>query len=321
MFTLLRPTPRRFLAILALGAVLLTGCSRSTPETKQPEAPQIGVINMDKAIPAHPKYQDWQKLKQQVATLNQQLAAKSGAATAATDPQTAGMNLTGSAMDGLKSAAEQEFNAKMTAKQQELQGNLVEKANKVHDEISAKLKVYAEELDKEYQPQIFNLQLKMQTVRMDEKETAEVKKKLDDLKAEQEGKLAAREKELAQSMDSALAPERAAIEQELAAYAKQLDAELSSKLNAQAADLAGKVAESAQSPALAPTAAEGLELEQQLQMKQQEINVLEETIVNDIRDKTAKVASERRLDAVLANYKVNVSAVDITDAVIAAIKK
>lgn len=321
MFKLLRPTPRRFLAILALGAVLLTGCSRSTPETKQPEVPQIGVINMDKAIQAHPKYQDWQKLKQQAATLNQRLAAKSGAATAATDQQMAGMNLTGSAIDGLKSAAEQEFNAKMSAKQKELQEKLAEKANKAHDELSTKLKAYAEELDKEYQPQIFNLQLKLQTVQLGEKEAAEVKKKLDDLKAEQEGKVAAREKELAQNMDNTLAPERAAMEQELTAYAKQLDAELSNKLNAQSADLAGKIAESAQSPALTPTAPDGLELEQQLQMKQQEIDVLEGYILDDIRDKTAKVASERQLDAVLTGYRVNISAVDITDAVIAAVKK
>jgi len=56
-------------------------------------------------------------------------------------------------------------------------------------------------------------------------------------------------------------------------------------------------------------------------MKQQEINVLEEYILNDIRDKAAKVAVERRLAAVLTGYKVNVSAVDITDPVIAAFKK
>lgn len=310
-------TPIRFLAVLILGAVLLAGCARSSPETKTPEAPKVGVIDMDKAISAHPKHQEWQKLKQQASTLQQQLAAEAGKAQN-TASQLPAMNLPASAADGLKAAAEQEFNAKMSAKQQELQARLADKANKIHGELSAQLNTYAEQLDKEYQPQLFNLQLKMQTVRMDEKEAASLKETLEALKAEQANKLAARQKELAQSMDTALAPDKAAIEQEIAAYARQLNAELSNKIAAQTSDMAGRIAQLPQSPAQAA----GIQaLDQQLGMKQQEISVLEEYILNDIRDKTAKVAVERSLEVVLTGHKVNVSAVDITEAVISAFKK
>ncbi|WP_084574019.1 hypothetical protein [Sporomusa malonica] len=318
MFNLKKSTtPIRFLAALLLGAVLLAGCARSTPETKTPEAPRVGVIDMDKAINAHPKHQEWQKLKQQANTLQQQLATEAGKASNTT-AQLPAMNLPGSASDGLKSAAEQEFNAKMSAKQQELQARLAGKANKIHGELSAQLNTYAEQLDKEYQPQLFNLQLKMQTVRMDEKESAELKKALDALKAEQANKLAAREKELVQSMDAALTPDKAAIEQELAAYAKQLNVELSNKIAAQTSDMAGKIAQLPKAPA---ASASIQALDQQLGMKQQEISVLEEYILNDIRDKAAKVATERGLEVVLTGHKVNVSAVDITEAVIGAFKK
>lgn len=318
MFTNSQSTPIRFLATLIIGAVLLTGCARSTPETKPPAAPELGVIDVDKAISAHPKYQEWQKLKQQAATLSQQLTAEANRAAAAANTPQLPLDLKGSAAAGLHAAAEQEFNAKMAAKQQELQVKLAEKANKVHEELSLKLKAYAEELDKEYQPQIFNQQLKLQTVRMDEKEAAQVKKKLEDLKAEQAGKVAAKEKELAQTLDAAMAPEKAAIEQQLAAYAKQVNAEIADKMAAETADMSAKIGQ-----ATAPLAAPGnnSQLEQQLGMKQQEINVLEEFILNDIRDKTAKVAVERQLDAVLTGHKVNVHAVDVTDAVIAAFKK
>ncbi len=312
-----KATPIRFLVTLLLGAVLLTGCTRSTPpETKPPQTPQVGVIDMDKAIKYHPKYQDWQKLKQQAATMQEQLNA--AAAKADADAAGPAANMAGHMADGLKAASEQAFKVKMTAKQEELQAQLTEKANKVHSELSAQMQAYAAELDKEYQPQLFNLQLKLQTVRMDEKEADEVKKAMDALKAEQAEKLAAKEKELSGSMEKTLAPEKAAMEQELAAYAKQLNAELDSRASAQTAALSAKLAQPAAAAQQAP--ADG-GIGQQLGMKQQEIKVLEDYIMNDIRDKAAKIAAERGLETVLTGHTVNINAVDVTDAVIAAVKK
>jgi len=202
-----KATPR-FLAILVLSSVLLTGCAaRSIPETKPPATPQAGVIDMDKAIKAHPKYQEWQKLKQQAATLNEQLAVEANRTAGAAQSLPA-LNMPGTAPDGLKQAIEQEYNAKMAAKQQELQARLAAKAQKIHGELSSELQAYAEQLDKKYQPRIFNLQLKLQTVRMDEKEAAAIKQEIDNVKAERADKLAAREKELAQNLDNALNPEK-----------------------------------------------------------------------------------------------------------------
>ncbi|MDF2876815.1 MAG: hypothetical protein K0R22_3498, partial [Sporomusa sp.] len=202
--------------------------------------------------------------------------------------------------------------------QQELQTRLAGKANKLHSELSTELKTYAEQLEQEYQPQLFNLQLKLQTVRMDEKEAAAVKKALDDLKAEQTNKLTVREKELAQKLETALTPDKTASEQELATYAKQLHSEISNKMAAQTANIADK----GTGPLSSSSTAAGVSaLEQQFTMKQQEISALEDTILNDIRDKAAKVAIERNLDVVFTGQRVNVSAVDITDAVITAVKK
>lgn len=317
MFTR-KATPIRFLVTLLLGAVLLTGCARSTPpETKPPLTPQVGVIDMDRAIKYHPKYQDWQKLKQQAATMQEQLNA--AAAKADADAPGPAANMAGHMADGLKAASEQAFKVKMTAKQEELQAKLTEKANKVHSELSAQMQAYSAELDKEYQPQLFNLQLKLQTVRLDEKEADEVKKAMDALKAEQADKLAAKEKELSGSMEKTLTPEKAAMEQELAAYAKQLNAELDSRVSAQTAALSAKLTQpAAAAPQQAP--ADG-GIGQQLGMKQQEIKVLEDYIMNDIRDKAAKIAAERGLETVLTGHAVNINAVDVTDAVIAAFKK
>ncbi|SDD81897.1 hypothetical protein [Sporomusa acidovorans] len=316
--TEMRITPTRFLVILALSTILVTGCSRSTPpETKPPEMPQVGVINMDKAISAHPKFQEWQKLKQQAATLRQQLAGQAVAAADAQETSPA-MDLPNKAAAGLQATAEQEFNAKMVAKQRELADQLAEKADKARATLNAEYQAYAQEVEKEYQPQLFSYQLKLQTIKLDEKQTADIKKAMDDLKAEQAGKLAAKEKELGQSLEAAMAPEKAATEQQLAAYAKQLNAELKAKTAAQTNAMSAPIPPTINS---STDNAAAVELKQQFDRKQQEINALEEYIVNDIRDKAAKVAIEHRLDVVLTGYQVNVTAVDITAEVIAAFNK
>lgn len=306
-------TPVRFLAVLLLSTVLLAGCSRSTPETKPPEAPQLGIISVDKAVQSHPKYQEWQNNKQQAATIKEQLAATAGKGIAQSQ---AAINLPGNMAASIQSAVEQEFKVKIAAKQQELQARLLEQAGKKRQELSAQLEAYAGELNQQYQPQLFNLQLKLQTVRMDEQQATALKQEINAVKAEQAAKLSAKEQEMAQQMEAALAPEKAAMEQELAAYAAQLNRELDNKLSAQTAELSAKLTQ----PAAAPSAADS-SLQQQLGMKQQEIKVLEEFILNDIRDKTAKIAVERGLEAVLTGQQVNVRAVDLTDAVIDAIKK
>lgn len=312
-------TPTWFLVIILLGIVLLAGCSRSTtPESKPPAVMQIGIIDMDKAIKAHPKYQEWQKLNQQAATLQQQLTMGAEQAAAQPSEPPPGIDMQGSAAAGLQTAAEQEFNAKMAAKYRELQTVLTQKAGKKQEELSVRFKAYVQELDEEYQPRIFSYQLKLQALRLDEKQVAGLQQALDALKAEYADKLTAKEKELSQELDKLMEPEKAAMEQELAAYANSLNAELNSQTAAKTANISAQIAQAMPMPA--PTAINA-QLEQQLGMKQQEIKVLEEYMVNDIRDKAGKVAVERGLETVLTGYQVNVNAVDITNAVIAAFKK
>lgn len=312
-------TPIWFLVILLLSTSLFFGCSGTkTVEPKTTETPQIGIIDMDRAIKSHPKYQEWQKLKQQAAGLRQQLTMEAEQAAREPSEIPPGINLEDSATAGLQTAAQQEFNAKMAAKQRELQAAFEQKFRKNHEELSEKLNTYAQELEEEYQPRIFNYQLKLQTIRLDEKQVAEFKKAMDDLKTEQANKLAAKEEELSRTLDALMDPEKETIEQELAGYAGRLHAELQNQTAAQTAVISAQIAQGATTPSPIGTNAQ---IEQQLGMKEQEINVLEEYMVNDIRDKAGKVAAERRLDTVLSGYQVNISAIDITNAVIAAFNK
>ena len=287
-------------------------------DTKNPVTPQVGVIDMNKAIKAHPKYQ-------QLAALEQQY--KAIAAKAEADARTSISNLPqqGYSPDigtpvansaGIGAALEQEYKVKMAEKKKQLDEALNAKAAKAHQNVSAEHRAYSDELDKTYQPQIFSLQLKIKTVQLAKEEMAALQSELDKLQNERGTKLAAKERELAVRLDQTMAPEKAAAEQQLAAYSNVLNQELAAKGGAQKAEIAARNQQST-SPVPKPSDITGQkDAEQQLAMKKQEIDAFTQAIIDDIRDKAGKVAVARGLDTVLANAKVNVAAVDITSAVI-----
>lgn len=307
------------LAVLVLVAVFVVAYPKlkTKEDTKNPIAPQVGVIDMNKAIKAHPKYQ-------QAATLEQHynaIAAKAEAeartsAGNSAKGYSANIEAPAASSAGIGAALEQEYNAKMADKKAQLDSALSAKADKVHQSLSSELKAYSDELDKTYQPQILSMQLKIKTVQLNKEEMASLQNELDKLQNERAAKLAAKERELAGKMEQMLAPEKTAAEQQLAAYSEQLNKDLAAKASAQNAEIAARNQQSLpMSPQQSSIGGQNA-AEQQLAMKRREIDALTQAIVDDIRDKAAKVAAARGLDTVLANAKVNINAVDITSDVI-----
>lgn len=309
------------LAILVLLAVLVVAYPKwkTKEDTNNPVTPQplVGVIDMNKAIKAHPKYQQLVALQQQYNSIAAKAEAEARTPTVnpSQDYSTvidapAGYNA------GIGAALEQEYNAKIADKKAQLDAALAAKADKAHQNLSAELKSYSDELDKTYQPQIFSIQLKIKTVQLTKEEMAALQTELDKLQNERAAKLAAKEHELAARMEQIMAPEKASAEQQLEAYAKQLHQELSAKGDAKNAEIAARNQQPVPAAPQQSVASGQSGAEQQLAMKKQEIDALTQLIIDDIRDKAAKVAVGQGLDTVLTNIKVNVSAVDITNAVI-----
>lgn len=305
-----------FLAALLTVTVLAAGCgTKATPETKTAATPQVGVINVDKAIQAHPKYADYQRLQREYNTLTAQAAAEKQSAQQAQAQENA---MPDGAVQGLNEALGQEFNTKVAAKQNEISARLNQKADQVRRDLSGQFDAYTKEIDSTYQSEIFSLQLKLKTVQLSKEEMEALQKQLEQLQGERSAKLAAKDKELSAQLEEAMAPEKAAAEKELSAYAAEVNAALQQQVAAKSAEIAARV----QTAPLQSQASQGRsELEQQAALKSQEIAVVQDFIIKDIQDKTAKIAAERGLEAVLGVYKVNITAVDITDAVIAEVKK
>lgn len=291
--------------VIVLGFV--AGCaSKPSPDAKSVEnQPTIGVMDMDKAIKNHPKYNEFLRLQQEFNSLTSEAQAESAPA------QTPGPD----EVAGLASAADQEFRAKMAAKQAEIETGLRASAEELHHKQAGEMDAYAQELDKEYQPKIFDLQLKLKTVQLTKEQAAALEADIAAIQKERTAKLASRQQELAGKMDEMMAAKQATAQSELGSYSRELHAAIGSKLSAQQAEVAGR------SSPRAPLSGTASEKAQAAAFKRQEVNVLQEFILNDIRDKGAKIAVEKGLSTVLAGVRANISAVDITDAVIAEFKK
>lgn len=302
----------RSLAALATVLLVVAGCSQRPATDTTPQS-TVGVVAVNKAIQAHSKYPAVEQLQQEINTLQRQITAIKDQPSPAP-----GGSLTAAAAASINQAAEQEFTAKMAAKHEALSAQFNERARELRQELEEKLAAYTQEIDKDYHPQIFNLQLKLKTVRLTEEEAKALQGELEKLQNERGAKLAAKQSELAKEMEAALAAEKDRLNQELAAYQQALNAELQQKVAAEKAALASRSLPQTVAPAAGEARAE---LERQLAAKQQELKALQQAINKDLEDKVAQIAGKRGLTTVLTEVGVNVSAVDITDSVIAEFKK
>lgn len=304
---------------MLIASIGIAGCgTKQTQDTKAPDKAQVGIIDMNKAVKAHPKYSQLMELGKQADTLAARIEAQQLAARQSQSFQS-NFNMPNSDMSELNKASEQEYNAKMSAKQNELNEKVGAKVDAIRRTLSNEMNAYNDQLDKEYQPQIFNLQLKLKTVQMTKEETASIQAELDKIQAQRSAAMTAKQAELTARMDGLIAPEKAALEQQLAAYAKNLNEEISKQVGTKQAELAARGNE--QNRAAAQTDQAISEASQQLNSKRQDIEALQGFIIESIKDKTAKIAAEKGYEAVLTNITVNVSAADITDAVIAECNK
>ena len=307
--------------MMLMVALFTAGCgAKQTQDTKE-QTPQVGIIDVTKAIKGHPKYNQLMDLTKQANTLAGQLEAEQQAVARQDQSVQLNPEAPQRELEELSKVFEQEFNAKMSAKKDELSPRINAKADAARRTLSAEMDAYTEQIEKEYNPQIFNLQLKIKTVELSKEEMAALQTDLEKLQAQRSQALAAKQQQLMLRMDELVAPEKNAVEEELAAYAKELNAELGQQGAARQAEIMARNSNNLQSP-LAPQANQvSSELQQQLIMKQKEIEALQGAILANIREKTAVVATEGKYHAVITNVAVNVNAADITAKVIAECNK
>lgn len=307
------------IVILAMVFVfaIVAGCGfNKTQNTTTSNPVLIGIIDMQQAIKAHPKYAILMQKQKEYDTLLAQIQAENSASQI---DSANGISAPQEDVKGLADAASQEYNARMSAKENELKTQMNADADQLRKDLAGQLDDYGREVDKEYQPQIFSLQLKLKTVQLTKDEIAAVQAEMERLQSARAAKMAAKQQELADKMNQIMSAKQAEQQQKLASYGQQLHAEIDQKITAKQAELAQNMAKQTD---LNRTNNDKLDNnQQQLALKRQEINAIQDGILNDIRDKAAKVAAGKNIDTVLTNIMANVKAEDITAAVIAEFNK
>ena len=299
-------------------ATFIAGCgTKQTQDTKTTASP-IGIIDMEKAIQGHPKYNEFLELEKQAQEIADQLKTEQFEITNQAEFPQFHPEEGNKTMDELGKASEQEFNAKMTAKQAELSPKLNKKAEEIHLSLSQELEAYKAQVDKEYQSPIFNLELKLSTLQLTKEEGALLQGELESLRSKRYTAINEKSEQLAGRMNELMADEKAAVDKELAAYAQGLNEELSKQTGIRQAEI---VARMDQQKILAKPEQPFNEREEQLVMKRQEIAALQGFIVENIREKVAKLAIDNEYEVVLSHVAVNIKAVDITSMVIAECNK
>lgn len=298
--------------------IFVAGCGTKQTSDTKPTTPQVGIIDMGKAVENHPKYSEFLELGKQSDEIVAQLKTEQPAAASQVKMSQMNSDIPDQELNELSKALDQQFNAKMAAKQEELSPRLSKKADSIRLTLSEELSAYNNQIDKEYQPQIFNLELKLTTVQLTKEEGTLVQGQLEELRSKRSSAMNLKSEQLVGRMAEMMAPEKAAVEQELATYAKELHEELSKQFGIKQTEM---TARNNEQQITTPQEQPINEKQEQLRMKQQEIEALQQFIIEDIREKTAKAAVENGFEVIVANVVVNVNAIDITSIVIAECNK
>ncbi|MDL2280599.1 hypothetical protein LJC10_01920 [Selenomonadales bacterium OttesenSCG-928-I06] len=273
----------------------------------------IGIIDLDKAISAHPKYKQWLREKQEEEELIYE--AQQETYGIMQQEQQGQSKLDGNLQDAMRKSFEEEFNSKMKAKQEELMQSIDDKVQEAKKPLQEEFENYARQVNEEYDTKLFDLHLKLKVLSVEEQQHHDIVDKINALKQEQNEKLFAKSQEIDSKLQEVLEPELSRINIEMNKYAEQLNKEIGNKMSAGAQGMFPGVSLSSESTK------EIQKIENKVILKQQENKAMYDQIVHDVRHKAIEIAIKKRLNVVLTDYTVNINAIDITDLVITEIKK
>lgn len=277
---------------------------------------KLGTIDVNKVLRQHPEYQKLLQLKKEYNDLAAEAEGMKN--FKANGPMPAAVDTA-----ALGNSAQQLRNQKIKAKQAELNERLGKKDAQYRAEHAAELEAQIKAIDETYLPQIFNLQLKLDTLQIDQDAAAQIISRMNELKAEHSLEVREHQRKFFARIAELMKAEQDSATQELNAYVKAVDQEIGKAVQAKRSEI-----ETRNHLAMREKANE-IKLEsdgqtaavRKMMGKEREIAALEDKIRADISDKTAKVAAKQNLSAVLSAVKVNLSAMDITDFVIEEFKK
>ena len=280
---------------------------------------KFGVLESMRAVKAHPRYGEIEALEREIKELQNEVQAKIKRGKMMTMSQGLPMAVSQSMTAG-QQALYAEANQKLAAKETELNQRLAEAdlaKRKAASEEFAKLRG---QITEEYKLPIFNIKLRLETLKISDEERASLEKQMQSLKQEEDAKLGAAYQSIAKKMTEEMMAEQKAASEEMQAYMQELGEEYSQIASAKTGQ--PNDAMTAQLNELNRKLKADVEASEKVyneKRKQQE--EIKSMILKDIKEEVERIAIEEGLTIVLSDVRANVTALDITDAVIEACKK
>ena len=298
---------RWLLIVFTVLALMLSACGKIGGGEK------IAVVNWDKVLQEHPQHGRLQKLKDEYSLLldkrrEQEIIGKTRMSNLA--------KLYQLKQNSRHSFLSADFMTRMMEKQTAEQEKLKQLSNQIADEIDRELAEEEKKLNEHYRLRLFNLRLKLDTVRMVPEERKKVEAELQAVQAERDSDRMMLMQHKFGLVNQRMEPHVKAMQQRLDAYALQLQTQMRAEMKKNS----GKDDAALQK---VPAALQELlgTVDQELDKQQQAIDTLETAIKKDMESVVAKLAKEKGYSVVFHKYRMNVSAEDITGDVIAGLKK
>ncbi len=279
-----------------------------TPAEPKVEAPTIGIVDVEKAMIVHPMYTQYQTLKGEYESLQAEYRAEQRMLSEKAAAEQKALDAVHK-NPALYASLEEEYKAKLAAKEDEINSRL-----------SKEFAVLIQKYRLEYQVtgnatniEVVNLQLALQGLNLSAQERADKEAKLKELLA-QSGEAPNVFAEVNAAVQKEMAPKRAAAQEELAAYEKELTATLIEKRDQTLSSEAQAVVSTNNLP---NAVAWNEDWKKKLSAKQLELNSVEKAMMDDIKIRVGAIAESKHLSLVLTTVEAKQNVLDITDAVIA----
>ena len=298
---------RWLLIVFTALALMLSACGKIGGGEK------IAVVNWDKVLQEHPQHGRLQKLKDEYSLLldkrrEQEIIGKTRMSNLA--------KLYQLKQNSRQSFLSADFMTRMMEKQTAEQEKLKQLSNQIADEIDRELAEEEKKLNEHYRLRLFNLRLKLDTVRMVPEERKKVEAELKAVQAERDSDRMLLMQHKFGLVNQRMEPHVKAMQQRLDAYARQLQTQMREEMKKDSGkdDVALQKVPAALKELLGT-------VDEELDKQQQAIETMETAIKKDMESVVAKLAKERGYSVVFHKYRTNVSADDITEDVIAGLKK
>ena len=298
----------RWLLLFFTGlALVLSACG------KIGNGERIAVVNWEKVLQEHPQYVRLQNLKDEYNRLldkrrEQEIISKTRMSSLA--------KLYQLKRNSKQSFLSAEFLTRMTEQQTAEQEKLKQLSNQIADQVDRELAEEEKKMNEYYRLQIFNLRLKLDTVRMVQEERKKLEAELKTVQAARDHDRMLLIQHKIGLVNQRMEPHVNAMRQRLDAYARQLQEQMM-------ADMAKGAEKDSSLLEKAPAALKELlgTVDQELDKRQQDMEALEMSMKKDMESLVIKLAKERGYSVVFHKYRTNVSADDITGEVISGLKK